>query len=342
LTQAKSGTTPKLSKKERRKRKEAERKAAEAAQTSTESTTTAAKVAPALAEVEGELPVIDETTVESLTDEQRTEYAERLKRAGNSAYGDKAYNRAIDLYSKAILCKKDPVFYSNRAACYSALGEWEKVVDDTTTALNLDRLYVKALNRRSNAYEKVKQYREALEGYTASCIIDGFKNKSSADSVERLLKVVAEEEGRKMMASKELRLPSHTFVGNYLQSFRAKARPAGLEDSVELDEATGKGQLQYGLRSQERKTGEGYEQAHLAFEKAIELGDLGEYEALAYNMRGTFRCLLGKREEAMEDLTKSIELDPTMTQSYIKRASMNLELGRWRVIPMAAISVVCC
>jgi import receptor subunit TOM70 len=45
-------------------------------------------------------------------------------------------------------------------------------------------------------------------------------------------------------------------------------------------------------------------------------------------MRGTFRCLLGKHKEAMEDLTKSIELDPTMTQSYIKRASMNLELGQ--------------
>ena len=44
-------------------------------------------------------------------------------------------------------------------------------------------------------------------------------------------------------------------------------------------------------------------------------------------MRGTFRNLMGKHEEALADLTKSIELDPSLTQSYIKRASMNLEQG---------------
>jgi import receptor subunit TOM70 len=77
----------------------------------------------------------------------------------------------------------------------------------------------------------------------------------------------------------------------------------------------------------ESKTGPGYEEAGDAFDKALELGDLGEHEAYAYNLRGTFQCLKGKHEQALADLTKSIELDPTMTQSYIKRASMNLELG---------------
>jgi import receptor subunit TOM70 len=77
----------------------------------------------------------------------------------------------------------------------------------------------------------------------------------------------------------------------------------------------------------EKKTGDGYEEARQAFEKALELGDLGEYEALAYNMRGTFRTLLGNHAEATQDFDKSIELDPSMTQSYIKRASISLELG---------------
>jgi import receptor subunit TOM70 len=98
---------------------------------------------------------------------------------------------------------------------------------------------------------------------------------------------------------------------------------------LELAEDTGKGQLQRGLRALEKKTGDGYEEASTAFDKALELGDLGEYEALAYNMRGTFRCLKGKHDEALSDLSESIKLDPKMTQSYIKRASMNLELGMW-------------
>ncbi|KAG7150938.1 Mitochondrial import receptor subunit tom70 like protein [Verticillium longisporum] len=319
--------SPKLSKKERRKRKEAERKAEAEKTTSTETVEEKAPAKPVTVESADELPEITEASVATFTEEQRDAYAAKLKDAGNKAYGSKEYNSAIDLYSKAILCKANPIFYSNRAACFNALGDWDKVVEDTTAAINLDPEYVKALNRRANAYEHLKMYGEALLDFTASCIIDSFKNQASAESVERLLKKFAEQKASEMMANRPVKLPSHTFVGNYLQSFRVKSRPAGLEDSIELSEETGAGQLQLGLKAMEKKTGDGYEEARAAFDKALELGDLGDHKALAYNMRGTFRCLLGKHDDAMADITKSIELDPSLTQSYIKRASMNLELG---------------
>jgi import receptor subunit TOM70 len=207
------------------------------------------------------------------------------------------------------------------------MSNWEKVIEDTTAAINLDPEYIKALNRRANAFDHIGKYSEALLDFTASCIIDNFRNPQSADAVEKLLKKFAESKAKEILQDKPTRLPSPTFVGNYLQSFREKPRPAGLEDTVELSEDSGKGQLQVGFRALEKKTGEGYEEAAAAFEKALELNDLGEFEALAYNMRGTFRCLKGKHDEALADLSKSIELDPGMTQSYIKRASMNLELG---------------
>lgn len=263
-----------------------------------------------------------------MSQDERKHWAVKLKEVGNQAYGSKDFNKAIDLYSKAILCKPEAVYYSNRAACYNALFDWDKVVEDTTAAINLDPEYVKAMNRRANAYDKLGKYSESLLDYTASCIIDGFKNASSAEAVERLLKKFAESKAKEIMANKPSKLPSPTFVGNYLQSFRAKERPEGLEDSTELPTDTGKGQLQLGLRAMDFKTGEGYEEAAAAFDKAIELNDLGPYEAFAYNMRGTFTCLRGKHEQALIDLTKSIELDPALTQSYIKRASMRLELGK--------------
>ncbi|KAH8160375.1 hypothetical protein CIB48_g7872 [Xylaria polymorpha] len=309
LNDAPNGSAqPKLSKKERRKKKEADRQA-EAG----EKSVTAKPEQPKAAAVESvdEFPDIDEDTA-----------------AGNKAYGSKDYNKAIDLYSKAIICKPDPIFYSNRAACYNALSEWEKVVEDTTAAVSLDPLYVKALNRRANAYEHLHKYSESLLDFTASCIIDEFRNESSATSVEKLLKKVAEQKAEEILKTKSPnKLPSPTFVSNYIQSFREKPRPAGLEDSVEFPDDTGKGQLQIGLRAMEKKTHDGYEEASSAFEEAIELGDLDEFEALAYNMRGTFRCLRGLQEEALEDLNESIELDPSMTQSYVKRASMHLEMG---------------
>lgn len=321
-------TTPKLSKKERRKRKEAERKAeAERdAQTSSKEAATSAQVSGG--DSAEDIPEITEQTVQAMSVDDRKHWAVKLKEAGNHAYGSKDFNKAIDLYSKAILCKPEAVYYSNRAACYNALADWEKVVEDTTAAINLDPEYVKAMNRRANAYDKLEKYSESLLDYTASCIIDGFKNASSAEAVERLLKKFAESKAKEIMANKPSKLPSPTFVSNYLQSFRPKDRPEGLEDSVEFATDTGKGQLQLGLRAMDSKTGEGYEEAAAAFDKAIELNDLGPYEAFAYNMRGTFICLRGKHEQALADLTKSVELDPSMTQSYIKRASMSLELGK--------------
>lgn len=269
-------------------------------------------------------------TFEALADriQERKDYAAKLKAAGNKAYGSKDYPQAIELYTQAILCKQDPVFYSNRAACWNALKEWDKVVEDTTAAINLDENYVKALNRRANAYEELGRYSEALLDYTASCIIDNFRNEQSAQSVERLLKKVAETKGRAILKDKEKRLPSPTFVANYLQSFRPKPAPEGLEATAELDENSGKGQLQRGLTAMTRRTADGYTEAAQSFDKALQLDDLGEHEAFAYNMRGTFRYLKGENEEALADLTKSIELQPTLTQSYIKRASMHLELGK--------------
>ncbi|KAF4630145.1 hypothetical protein G7Y89_g7991 [Cudoniella acicularis] len=315
-------TPKKSSKKEKRRKKEEEKKAADV-----EKDTAEVKPKAPTVETTDELPEVDESTVGSLSEQERKDYAGKLKAAGNTAYGSKDYNKAIDLYGKAILCKPDPIFYSNRAACFNALGQWEKVIEDTTAAINLDNEYVKALNRRANAYEHLEKFSEALLDFTASCIIDGFRNESSAQAVERLLKKVAEAKGRAILATKDKRLPSSSFVTNYLQSFRARPAPEGLDEKAELSEETGKGQLQLGLRSMDKKTADGYEEAAAAFDKALELNELGEHEAFAYNMRGTFRYLRGENVEALSDLTKSIDLQPAMTQSYIKRASMHLELG---------------
>ncbi|RDW91241.1 mitochondrial protein-like protein import receptor tom70 [Coleophoma crateriformis] len=328
LTDSKSSSadskdTPKKASKSKRKKKD-EKKGADL-EKGTAPQDTKPK-APA-AETTEELPEVDESTVGNLSEQERKDYAAKLKAAGNTAYGSKDYNKAIELYGKAILCKPDPIFYSNRAACYNALGEWEKVIDDTTAAIALDSEYVKALNRRANAYEHLEKNSEALLDFTASCIIDGFRNESSAQSVERLLKKVAESKGKAILASKDKRLPSPTFVTNYLQSFRVRPRPEGLDSKAELAEDTGKGQLQLGLDAMDKKTGDGYEEASAAFDKALELNELGEYEAFAYNMRGTFKYLRGNNVEALSDLTKSIDLQPALTQSFIKRASMHLELG---------------
>lgn len=191
----------------------------------------------------------------------------------------------------------------------------------------MDSEYVKALNRRAIAYEHLEKYSEALLDFTASCIIDGFSNEVSRNALERLLKKVAEKKGKAIVDAKGKKLPSPTFVSNYLQSFRPQPLPEGLDESVELSEDSGKGLLRKGLIAMAKKTGDGYEEASAAFEKALEVGDLGEFEALALNLRATFTYLSGNAQSALLDLNKSVELQPSLVQSYIKRASLHLELG---------------
>lgn len=99
------------------------------------------------------------------------------------------------------------------------------------------------------------------------------------------------------MENKTKKLPSPTFVANYLQSFRAKPPPEGLEPTAQLDENTGKGQLKKGLIALGRKSADGYAEASDCFDKALELGDLGPHEAFAYNMKGTFTYLRGDNND---------------------------------------------
>lgn len=74
------------------------------------------------------LPEIDEESLAKLSTEvgilkapltvkERKAYAVTFKTEGNKLYGGRKFTQAIDLYTKAIMCHADPVFYSNRAAC---------------------------------------------------------------------------------------------------------------------------------------------------------------------------------------------------------------------------------
>ena len=104
----------------------------------------------------------------SLPIQERSKVAASLKARGNAAYSSRQFSTAIDLYTRAIdvTPKPEPVFYSNRAACYINLTppEYEKVVADCDEALKLDSTYVKALNRRATALESLDRHEEALRG----------------------------------------------------------------------------------------------------------------------------------------------------------------------------------
>ncbi|KAK4698953.1 hypothetical protein P7C70_g7316, partial [Phenoliferia sp. Uapishka_3] len=151
--------------------------------------------------------------------QQRQKLAVTLKGRGNKAYSAKRFTEAIEYYSKAIECEEQAVFYSNRAACFTNLGELQKVVDDCSDALRLDPSYIKALNRRATAREQmggIDNLYLSLCDFTAAAIIDNFATESTQVAVERVMKRLATEKAAEIMKTREPRLPSATFIKAYL------------------------------------------------------------------------------------------------------------------------------
>eukprot|EP01137_Pigoraptor_chileana_P016543 Opistho-2@73464 len=129
---------------------------------------------------------------------ERLACANAAKEEGNKHFTAGEYGEAIRCYTLCI--ERCPpkhaagaVFYSNRAACYSKQDAFELVVDDCTTALDLDPSYVKARVRRGHAYEKLDKLEEALADFNLVLEADP-GNYVARDATRRLPPLITEKQ----------------------------------------------------------------------------------------------------------------------------------------------------
>ncbi|KAF7290750.1 ADP/ATP carrier receptor [Mycena indigotica] len=273
-----------------------------------------------------DLEVVAQTpeALAAMSVDERKELAASYKTKGNTAYTSKKFAAAARLYTLAIEVspKPEPVYYSNRAACYINMTPplYDKVVEDCDEALKLDPNYVKALNRRAMALEGLQRHVEALRDFTAATILDKFTNQSASQSVERVLKKLTSAKATEILASREPRLPSYTFVSAYFAAFRPRAPP-----KVSEPPSTGDNTL---LLALDALKAEDYPHALSLVNEALGQDiSTKEARAEALNLRGTFRFLTGNVAEAQTDLQDSINLLPSFTQSLVKVASVHMEQG---------------
>ncbi|KAK3847871.1 MAG: hypothetical protein J3R72DRAFT_416563 [Linnemannia gamsii] len=92
--------------------------------------------------------------------------AEDLKVAGNRKVNEKEYAEAIRLYGEAIVLNpKNAVYYANRAAAYSQMGDHQNAITDSLKAAEVDPSYSKAYSRLGHAYFSVGKYKDAVTAY---------------------------------------------------------------------------------------------------------------------------------------------------------------------------------
>merc|ERR1712238_1860 len=97
---------------------------------------------------------------------------EILKERGDEAYKAANFETAIEHYTKCIDALRaggkstTPLAlktFSNRAACYKQISNFDGTIEDCSAVLEIDPENVKALIRRAQAFEGVERYRFALQ-----------------------------------------------------------------------------------------------------------------------------------------------------------------------------------
>jgi small glutamine-rich tetratricopeptide repeat-containing protein alpha len=133
----------------------------------------------------------------------REQLAEEKKAAGNAAIAKKNYEEAIALYSEALaLSASGPnshIYYSNRAAAYCHLNNYQQAASDCERSVALNSTYVKAYSRLGLARFFLNQYQESIAAYERAVELEP-SNKSHSDALKQA-KQKLEEQNKRVAAS---------------------------------------------------------------------------------------------------------------------------------------------
>ncbi|KAI9598546.1 hypothetical protein BDF19DRAFT_430661 [Syncephalis fuscata] len=267
--------------------------------------------------------------IAQLSDKERMAHAQTMKSKGNADYVAKKYESAIVGYSQAIkFYTEDPVFYANRAACYLSMGRYHDCIRDCDEALKRDEAYVKALNRRAAARENLMEYEEAVNDYTACCIIDEFKNQNFAVSMERSLKALTDEKTKEVLKerkSKDLGFPSGYVISSYLEGFHGCVK-AGIEETLAaVPENSGLAGDDVYRMALTALLKEQYAEAENLIIQAVDAGCTRQHHAVA--LRALFFGLRGNMLAAIRDFAQALEIKPNDAETMVLRGATLLQLG---------------
>ncbi|KAG2393713.1 hypothetical protein C9374_007244 [Naegleria lovaniensis] len=318
--------------------------------------------------------------------------AEDFKEEGNKRYKKASYKKAAECYSKAIeIDPNQAPIYTNRAACYLQLQQYKKVIEDALKAQQLDAKFTKAYLRAGQGYLQMGKTKEAKEQFDLGLKLepnsDLFKKeREAAEKIEKYLNNSKNflSQGLYKEASAEVDLalqiaPHSTIVKLVkiesligLREFDTAAKEASAilrdVDSNNSDALFLRGQALYyagntdsGLnhitqalnldpdnqkciqfRKQIKKIEalkeEGnkllrngkYQEAYDEYTKAIEIDPKNaNLNAVLYCNRAAAATKLGKHEVAVKDATKAIELNDSYLKAYMRRGSSYIELEQY-------------
>lgn len=283
-----------------------------------------------------ERPVDATENGQLFTSESPHEKAKAFKNNGNKLFKEGKFDKAVECYTNAIkICPPEEksdlaTFYQNRAAAYENLKNYTETINDCSKALELNKDYIKALQRRARSYEAIGNLEKCLEDITAVCMMEGFRNQPSLLLTDRVLKKLSKTKAREMFKNRVPCLPSKHFIRHYFISFSEDPIMKSVEEYKKEQEEKKSAQLS-GFRQVIRC---------LAEEKfddvipncAVEIERDGPDTPEALLVRGTFKLLQGQTDDALSDLQQLLSIESVdikvRVNGLIKMGTLKVQLEK--------------
>lgn len=259
------------------------------------------------------MQVDDQVSVSSDDLRKKKELVESFKEEANARFTSGHYAEAHKLYGKAIsILEREraaerldhdakrllAILYANRAASFSALGQYSEAVREATQAIELDPLYVKAYVRKAKALVLGGDFEQAFVVTSKGLeqVPDAAPLKKEKDNVARIMQLY--QSGTEQLKMNEFAAAKSSF-GQLLAS--------SLAENVRLGAA--KADLGMGLTD-----------SALRFTRQVLKNN--PQSAEGYKVHALACVLIGELDSGIKLLRESMRLDPdsTETRNLLKEA----------------------
>uniref|UniRef100_A0AAV1VL76 Rhodanese domain-containing protein n=1 Tax=Peronospora matthiolae TaxID=2874970 RepID=A0AAV1VL76_9STRA len=258
------------------------------------------------------------------------------RRSGN-------YQAALEAYSKAF--SHLPLYHKElehavvgRARSLLDMKEVARAKTEAFIALKLNPYSIGAYECLGIVEEETEHIEAAMQHYVTSFILDGSRSLELAESIDRTSRLVGRRVAKDLFAKMEKmhNLPSQWLVNSYFESFEhdvdhAARLPIDIEKKEDVEQAELDGQtlLYRAVHFKRRKDFKNVQHDIEALvSRDMEAEGLSvEDRALAFNLYASLLYVAGDVHTAVEVIDQSLELQPTLVNSLVKKGGFLAELG---------------